>query len=81
MVPIFKNGELVYQDPSLQEKQEYCEKEFETLYPEVTRIDKPHEYYVDLSDKLRALKQELIEFHQNEIAEKGREYVKCAKKN
>ena len=81
LVPIFKNGELVYQDPSLQEKQEYCEKEFETLYPEVTRIDKPHEYYVDLSDKLRALKQELIEFHQNEIAEKGREYVKCAKKN
>ena len=81
LVPIFKNGELVYQDPSLQEKQEYCKKEFETLYPEVTRIDKPHEYYVDLSDKLRALKQELIEFHQNEIAEKGREYVKCVKKN
>ena len=81
LVPIFKNGELVYQDPSLQEKQEYCEKEFETLYPEVTRIDKPHEYYVDLSDKLRTLKQELIEFHQNEIAEKGRRYVKCAKKN
>ena len=81
LVPIFKNGELVYQDPSLQEKQEYCEKEFETLYPEVTRIDKPHEYYVDLSDKLRTLKQELIEFHQNEIAEKGREYVKCAKKS
>ena len=81
LVPIFKNGELIYQDPSLQEKQEYCEKEFETLYPEVTRIDKPHEYYVDLSDKLRTLKQELIEFHQNEIAEKGREYVKCAKKS
>src|SRR5699024_4218172 len=39
LVPIFKNGELVYQDPSLQEKQEYCEKEFETLYPEVTRIE------------------------------------------
>ena len=81
LVPIFKNGELVYQDPSLQEKQEYCEKEFETLYPEVTRIDKPHEYYVDLSEKLRTLKQELIAFHQNEIAEKGKEYAKCAKRS
>lgn len=81
LVPIFKNGELVYQDPNLQEKQEYCEKEFQTLYPEVTRIDKPHEYYVDLSDKLRALKRELIELHQSEISKKGWEYVKCAKKN
>lgn len=81
LIPIFKNGDLVYQDPSLQEKKEYCEKEFETLYPEITRIDRPHEYYVDLSDKLRNLKQELISFHQQEVEEKGKEYVKCVKKN
>lgn len=81
LIPIFKNGDLVYQDPSLQEKREYCEKEFETLYPEITRIDRPHEYYVDLSDKLRNLKQELISFHQQEVEEKGKEYVKCVKKN
>ncbi len=60
-VPIFRNGKLVYKEPSLKEKQIYCQKEFESLYPEVTRIKKPHGYYVDLSDELRNLKQQLIE--------------------
>ena len=59
-VPIFKNGELVYENPSVQDKKKYCEEEFKSLYPEVTRIEKPHGYYVDLSDKLRNLKEELI---------------------
>ena len=62
-VPIFENGELVYQIPSLEEKQEYCQKEFESFYPEVRRISRPHEYYVDLTDKLRELKNELISLH------------------
>lgn len=66
LVPIFKDGELVYNDPTLKEKQAYCQKEYETLYPEVTRIAKPAEYYVDLSDKLRELKNELIKLHQAE---------------
>lgn len=78
LVPIFQKGELVYQDPTLQEKQTYCEEEYQTLYPEITRIDKPHEYYVDLSDKLRELKQELIRNHQSNPQKK--EYVKCKKK-
>ena len=60
-VPIFKDGELVYEEPTLQEKQDYCHDEFASLYPEVTRINMPHEYYVDLTDKLRNLKNELIE--------------------
>ena len=81
LVPIFLNGQLVYEDPNLEEKQKYCQEEFATLYPEITRIDRPHEYYVDLSDKLRNLKQELISFHQQEVEEKGKEYIKCAKKN
>lgn len=78
LVPIFQKGELVYQDPTPQEKQAYCEEEYQTLYPEITRIDKPHEYYVDLSDKLRELKQELIRNHQSNPQKK--EYVKCKKK-
>lgn len=78
LVPIFQSGELVYQDPTLSEKQTYCEEEFQTLYPEITRIDNPHEYYVDLSDKLRKLKQELIQSHQS--TSRGKEYVKCRKK-
>ena len=39
-------------------------------------IDKPHEYYVDLSDKLRTLKQELINTHRMQITEKEKVKVK-----
>lgn len=45
--PIFVNGELVYDDPTLEEKQAYCNSEMQKLYPEVKRLDNPHEYYVD----------------------------------
>lgn len=62
-VPVFQNGDLVYQEPTLEEKQVYCQEEFETLYPEVSRINMPHEYYVDLTDKLRELKNELISLY------------------
>ncbi len=65
LVPIFKGGKLVYNNPSLDERKEYCEKEINTLYPEILRINKPHEYYVDLSDTLRELKNNLIEKHSN----------------
>lgn len=70
-VPIFKNGKLVYNNPTLKEKQEYCHEQFKTLYPEVTRVTKPHGYYVDLSIKLLNLKKELIEMHKKE-AEKNK---------
>lgn len=75
-VPIFKNGELVYIEPSLQEKKEYCKKEMDTLYPEVKRTVKPHKYYVELSDKLRELKQMLIETVEREIQNKGYQKIK-----
>ncbi len=59
-VPIFLNGKLVYESQSLKEKQQYCQQEFSSMYEEVTRITNPHEYYVDLSEKLRSLKEEMI---------------------
>ena len=74
--PIFKDGECIYHEPTLREKQKYCEEEFETLYPEITRLTMPHEYYVDLSDKLRELKQALIEAHMSKDIDKPKEYVK-----
>lgn len=59
-VPIFKNGELVYQDPTIVEKKAYCDKEMGALYPEIKRAEKPHKYIVDLSNELRELRDELI---------------------
>ena len=62
-VPIFKNGKLVYNEPSVKEKRDYCNKEFKTLYPEITRLSNPHEYYVDLSKELLDLKNKMINEH------------------
>lgn len=59
-VPIFKNGELVYELPSLQDIKKYCAYQLSTLWPEVKRFDYPHQYYVDLSPKLMALKDEML---------------------
>jgi nicotinate phosphoribosyltransferase len=59
-IPIFRNGSQVYEAPSAEERKAYCEEQFETIYPEIKRGINPHEYYVDLSEKLLALKKEMI---------------------
>ena len=63
---MLKLGKLIYQEPTIEEKIKHCEEEMASLYPEVKRNEKPHEYYVDLTDKLRKLKQELIRIHISE---------------
>ena len=60
-VPIFKDGELVYDLPSLEEIKAYCARQVDTLWEEVKRFDYPHNYYVDLSQKLWDVKHELLE--------------------
>ena len=59
-VPVFRRGELVYERPSLTEIQSYCREQVETLWDEVKRFENPHNYYVDLSQKLWQIKQELL---------------------
>lgn len=59
-VQIFENGELVYDEPSLEEIAEYRKEEVASLWDEVKRYDSPHNYYVDLSQDLWNLKQKLI---------------------
>ena len=59
-VPVFKNGELVYKLPTLEEIKRTCAYGVSTLWPEVKRFDYPHQYYVDLSAKLMALKDEML---------------------
>lgn len=57
---IFKNGELVYQQPTLKEKQTYCEEEYQTLTDEITDIHNLHNYYVNLSENMRRLKEYML---------------------
>ena len=61
LVPIFEKGKLVYDLPSLPAIKAHCEKEVASLWPEVRRFENPHGYYVDLSEKLMALKDRLLE--------------------
>ena len=59
-VPIFKNGQLVYKCPTLDEIRTYCLQQVDTLWDEVKRFDNPHIYYVDLSQKLWDIKYGLL---------------------
>ena len=59
-VPIFKNGQLVYKCPSIDEVRNYCMEQVDTLWDEVKRFDNPHTYYVDLSQKLWDIKYQLL---------------------
>ena len=59
-VPVFKNGELVYDVPDLESVRDYCAKQVDTLWDEVKRFDNPHTYYVDLSQKLWDIKYGLL---------------------
>lgn len=65
LVPIIKNGELVYDFPSIDEARDYCKSEIETMWDEVLRFENPHDYYVDLSDELWELKNRMIEERRN----------------
>ena len=57
---IFEHGQLVYQQPTLPEIQKYCKEQIDTLWDEVKRFENPHNYYVDLSQKLWDIKQDLL---------------------
>ena len=66
LVPIFRNGKLVYQSPTITEMRAYCAAQIDLLWDEVKRFENPHNYYVDLSQKLWDIKQALLK-------EQGRE--------
>ncbi|MBQ6860848.1 MAG: nicotinate phosphoribosyltransferase [Clostridia bacterium] len=57
---VFENGVCVYPEKTLDDSRAYCEKEMQTIYPEVRRIHNPHKHYVDLSEKLLNTKKEMI---------------------
>ncbi len=60
-VPIFKNGKRVYQPPKIDEIKDYCKEQLDTLWESVLRFENPHNYYVDLSQKLWDIKHTLLD--------------------
>lgn len=61
LVQIFKDGTLVYDQPTLDGIRAYSKREMDTLWDEIKRFVNPQEYYVDLSEKLLDLKLEMLE--------------------
>lgn len=57
---IVKDGKLVYDMPNVKEIKKYASSEMSTFWDEYLRIDAPHIYKVDLSDKLLSLKTEML---------------------
>ncbi len=66
-VPIFVNGECVYDAPDTEGVKQYCIEQMDTLWEEVKRLRFPHRYYVDYSKKLFDLKNDLIKQNTVEI--------------
>ncbi|MBQ9747528.1 MAG: nicotinate phosphoribosyltransferase [Clostridia bacterium] len=60
LVPIFKDGECVYDSLSTEQIRAYCADQVAHLWDEVKRFENPHIYYVDLSQKLWDLKQNML---------------------
>ncbi|GAA0359087.1 nicotinate phosphoribosyltransferase [Bacillus horti] len=60
LLPIFIEGKLVYESPSLKEIQEYAKQEKHTFSAEILRLTNPHTYHVDLSPALWELKNTLL---------------------
>lgn len=60
LVPIFQGGECVYTSPTVPEIRENCRRELESMWDEVLRFENPHNYYVDLSQRLWDEKHALL---------------------
>lgn len=58
--PIFLGGKCVYESPTASEIRDYCAAQLDLQWDEVKRFENPHNYYVDLSQKLWDVKQALL---------------------
>ncbi len=64
---IFEGGKCVYQKKSVQEIQQYCKEQVDTLWDECLRFEHPHKYYVDLSQALYDEKYRLLKEHSSKL--------------
>ena len=66
LVCIFRDGELVYDSPGLNEIKEYHKQQKSLFWNDILRFVNPNEYHVDLSDKLYDIKKEFLHSHNYE---------------
>lgn len=63
LVQIFDKGKNIYESPNIHEIKKYCSEQIDLLWDEVKRFEKPHEYFVDLSQELWTIKDNLLKSH------------------
>lgn len=63
LVKIFDKGTCIYESPDVHEIRTYCKEQIDTMWDEVQRLEKPHRYFVDLSQKLWDIKDRLLKEH------------------
>ncbi|CUH95142.1 Nicotinate phosphoribosyltransferase [Propionispora sp. 2/2-37] len=60
LVKAYDKGKCIYPILKLKDVRAYCQEQVGTLWDEVLRFENPHNYYVDLSEKLWRLKERLL---------------------
>ena len=60
LVPVFQKGDLVYDLPDIETLRQRCARELDRQWDEVKRFENPHNYYVDLSQKLWDIRAQLL---------------------
>lgn len=62
LVKVFDGGKCCYNCPDIKDIKAFCTQQInETLWEEVKRFENPHNYYVDLSQRLWDEKQKLLD--------------------
>ncbi len=66
-VKIMEKGKQVYNSPAVSDIAEYCRNQVDAMWDEVKRFEKPHTYYIDLSQDLWDLRYKLL----SDVSKKG----------
>ncbi|MCE5168162.1 nicotinate phosphoribosyltransferase [Paenibacillus profundus] len=64
--PVYRDGELLYSRPSLEEIRDYHKQQLQLFWPEYLRKTNPERYHVDISMKAWELKRDMIEAYVQE---------------
>lgn len=59
-VKMIENGKVIYNFPTIEQTRKRVQQELSTLWDEALRLENPHTYTVNLSDKLTKVKTELL---------------------
>ena len=60
LVPVFRGGELVYEQPSLERSRDHARRELSRISESIKRLANPHRYPAGLDVRLHEKKNELI---------------------